>query len=166
MEKLLNDFSLGLFIMQTVILLIIIFLMRKFAWKPILNALKAREEGIENAINMAEKARAELAILQTNNENLLKEARAERDAIVKDARETAVTMVEHAKADSKTEAEKIIVAARQAIQAEKTAAIAEIRNQIADLSVEIAEKILRSELTSDDKQKALASKLAEDINLN
>ena len=107
-----------------------------------------------------------MVALQSQNENILKEARAERDAIVKDARETAIKMVEDAKANSKSEADKIIVAAQQAIQTEKAAAMSEIKAQIATLSIDIAEKIVKTELASDDKQKALASKLAEDINLN
>jgi F-type H+-transporting ATPase subunit b len=166
METLLNDFSPGLFVMQSVILLILILLMRKFAWKPILNSLQEREEGIESAINLAEQARKEIAELKSANENLLKEARAERDSIIKDAKETASKMVEEAKNNAKVEAEKVIVSARHAIEVEKAAAISELKLHVASLSIEIAEKIVREELSSDDKQKALASKLAEDINLN
>jgi len=166
METLLNDFSPGLFVMQSVILLILILLMRKFAWKPILNSLQEREEGIESAINLAEQARKEIAELKSANENLLKEARAERDLIIKDAKETASKMVEEAKNNAKVEAEKVIVSARHAIEVEKAAAISELKLHVASLSIEIAEKIVREELSSDDKQKALASKLAEDINLN
>lgn len=166
METLLNDFSPGLFVMQSVILLILILLMRKFAWKPILNALQEREEGIENAINMAEVARKEIAALKSQNENLLKEARIERDAIVKDAKETANKMIEEAKNNAKNEAEKVLAAARHSIELEKSAAISELKLHVASLSIEIAEKIVKTELSSDEKQKALATKLAEDINLN
>ena len=166
METLLNDFSPGLFVMQTVILLILILLMRKFAWKPILNSLQEREEGIESAINLAEQARKEIAELKSANENLLKEARVERDNIVKDAKETANKMVEDAKNNAKVEAEKVLASARHKIELEKAAAISELRLHVASLSIEIAEKIVRTELSSDDKQKALANKLAEDINLN
>ena len=166
METLLNDFSPGLFVMQTVILLILILLMRKFAWKPILKALDQREEGIENAINMAEDARKEIAALKSQNENLLKEARIERDAIVKDAKETANRMIEEAKNNAKNEAEKVLAAARHSIELEKSAAISELKLHVASLSIEIAEKIVKTELSSDEKQKALATKLAEDINLN
>lgn len=166
MDKLINDFSPGLFIMQSVLLLIIILLMRKFAWKPILDSLKSREEGIENAIHMAEQARKEMASLQANSEHLIKEARAERDSMIKDARATADRMIEEAKTSSKVEAEKILVAARQAIQAEQAAAMSEMKAHIASFSIEIAEKLILSELSSDEKQKALASKLAQDIKLN
>jgi F-type H+-transporting ATPase subunit b len=152
--------------MQTVILLILILLMRKFAWKPILNSLQEREEGIESAINLAEQARKEIAELKSANENLLKEARVERDNIVKDAKETANKMVEDAKNNAKVEAEKVLASARHTIELEKAAAISELRLHVASLSIEIAEKIVRTELSSDDKQKALANKLAEDINLN
>jgi len=166
METLLNDFSPGLFIMQSILLLVLILLMRKFAWKPILNSLQEREEGIENAINMAEEARKEIAALKSQNENLLKEARIERDAIVKDAKEIANRMIEEAKNNAKNEADKVLVAARHSIELEKSAAISELKFHVASLSIEIAEKIVKTELSSDEKQKALATKLAEDINLN
>ena len=148
METLLNDFSPGLFVMQTVILLILILLMRKFAWKPILSALDQREEGIESAINMAE------------------EARVERDNIIKEAKELATKMVEDSKATAKVEAEKVMTSAREAINAEKGAALSEIKTQIAEFSIQIAEKVVGVELASDEKQKALSEKLASDFNLN
>ena len=166
METLLNDFSPGLFVMQTVILLILILLMRKFAWKPILKALDQREEGIETAINMAEEARKEIAALQSSNENLLKEARAERDAIIKEAKSLATKMVDDSKDAAKVEAEKVMVAAREAVNAEKVAALAEIKTQIAEFSIQIAEKVVGVELASDEKRKALSEKLASDFNLN
>lgn len=166
MEQLLNDFSPGLFIMQTVILLILIILMRKFAWKPILTALDEREQGIESAIQLAENTRKEMKELQAQNENLLREAKAERDNMIKEARELSTSLVEEAKANAKVQAEKVIAAARETITAEKAAAIAELKTQVATLSIEIAEKIVRGELDSDTKQKALAEKLANDINLN
>lgn len=166
MDKLLNDFSPGLFIMQTIILLIIILLMRKFAWKPILESLKLREEGIESAITMAEKARAEMLALEANNANLLKEARVERDAIIKDARETAQRMIEEVEAKAQVKANKLIENAQIAIANEKIAAIAELKTQMATFSIEIAEKIVKSELSSDEKQNTLANQLASEINLN
>src|SRR5690606_30319925 len=166
MEVLFKDFSLGLFIMQTILLLIIIFLLGKFAWKPILNALEAREEGIKNALESAEEAKKALADLEIKNNNLLQEARAERDAMIKDAKATADKMVEDAKSKAKAEAEKVLEAARISINAEKTAAVAELKEQMAVFSIEIAEKIVRENLASDEKQNALANKLAEEINLN
>jgi F-type H+-transporting ATPase subunit b len=104
--------------------------------------------------------------MQAQNENLQKEARAERDAILKDAKETAVKMVEDAKANSKKESEKIVAAARMVIEEEKNAAISELKTKVALFSIEIAEKIVRADLSSDEKQKALAEKMAGDINLN
>ena len=166
METLLNDFSPGLFVMQSVILLILILLMRKFAWKPILNALDQREQGIESAINMAEQARKEIAELKSSNENLLKEARIERDNIIKEAREVATKMVEESKTTAKVEAEKIITSARESINNEKSAALADLKTQIAEFSLQIAETVLRGELASDEKQKALSEKLAADFKLN
>ncbi|MFN6085806.1 MAG: F0F1 ATP synthase subunit B [Fluviicola sp.] len=166
MNPLINDFSPGLFIMQTLILVILILLLRKFAWKPILDSLQSREEGIQNAIDAAENAKAEMQQLKSQNENLLAQARAERDAIVKDAKEVATKMVEDAKNTAKNEENKIIEAAHVSNKAEKVAAIAELKSQVAAISLEIAEKILRGELSADDKHKALAEKMAADINMN
>jgi F-type H+-transporting ATPase subunit b len=164
MDLVIPDF--GLLFWTGLVFVSLVFVLAKFAWKPILNAVNEREKNISDSLELAEKTKAEMLQLQSQNENLLKDARAERDAIVKDAREIANKMVEDAKANSKSEADKIIVAAQQAIQTEKAAAMSEIKAQIASLSIDIAEKIVKTELASDDKQKALASKLAEDINLN
>lgn len=166
MEKLLGEFSVGLFFWQSVIFLVLLFLLRKYAWKPILNSVNEREQKISDSLELAEKTKAEMKALQSENENLLKEARAERDSIVKDAKETATRMIEESKSAAKVEAEKIMVATRQAIEHEKAAAIAELKTQVASFSLEIAEKVVRGELASDDKQKALAEKLAGDINMN
>ncbi len=166
MDVLINDFSPGLFIMQVVLLLIIIFLLRKFAWKPILDALDTREEGIKNALESAEQARIALAELETKNNDLLKEARAERDEMLKDAKAVSDRMIEETKAREKVVADKMIEDARLVINAEKAAAIAELKAQMAAFSIEIAEKIVRENLSSDEKQKALAVKLSEEINLN
>jgi F-type H+-transporting ATPase subunit b len=158
--------NIGLVFWTSLVFVLLLLVLTKFVWKPVLNAVNTREKNITDALEMAVKTKAEMVALQAQNENILKEARAERDAIVKDARETANKMIEDAKSNSKSEADKIIVAAQQAIQAEKAAAMSEIKAQIATLSIDIAEKIVKAELASDDKQKALASKLAEDINLN
>lgn len=166
MDKLINDFSIGLFFMQAVILIILILLMKKYAWKPILNSLSERENGIQEALAAAEMAKLEMQALQAQNDNLIKEARIERDAMIKDAKETATQMIEAAKSKSSEEADKIILAARESINAEKAQAISELKAQMANFSLEIADRIIRTELASDDKQQALASKLAEEINLN
>lgn len=166
MDKLLNDFSPGLFIMQTVLLIIIILLMRKFAWKPILNTLDEREKGIEDAINTAEQARKEIAALEAKNDNLVKEARIERDNMIKEAKETSDQMIEAAKNKAQEEAEKVMANAQAAIVTERNAAFHELKGQVASMALEIAEKVIREEMKNDDKQKAIASKLAEEISLN
>lgn len=166
MDKLLAQFSVGLFFWQTVLFLALLFLLRKYAWKPILNAVNEREQKITDSLELAEKTKAEMAALQASNENLLKEARAERDAMIKDAKETAAKMVAEAKEKAKEEGNKMLETARESINAEKAAAIAELKTQVAAFSIEIAEKVVRGELASGDKQKALVEKLTEDINMN
>lgn len=156
----------GLLIWTGLVFVLLLFVLTKFIWKPILSSVNAREQKITDALELAERTKVEMTALQAANENLLKEARAERDAIVKDAKEVATGMVEKAKADAKNEANKIVEAARVSINAEKAAAISELKTQVAGISIEIAEKIVRGELSSDDKQKALAEKLAADINMN
>lgn len=158
--------SIGLIFWTGLVFLLLLLVLTKFVWKPVLKAVNEREQKISDALELAEKTKTEMKALQAQNENLLKEARAERDAIVKDAKETATKMVEDAKNAAKTEAGKIVAAAREAINADKAAAISELKTQVAAFSIEIAEKIVRGELSTDGKQKALAEKLAGDINLN
>lgn len=166
MEKLWEQFSFGLFFWQALLFIGLLLLLRKFAWKPILGAVNEREEKISESLDLAEKTKQEMLALQSQNENLLKEARAERDSMIKDAKETANKMVEEAKGKAKDEAEKVMTSARESINAEKVAAISELKTQVASFSIEIAEKLVRSELSEADKQKALADKLAGDINMN
>jgi len=166
MEKLLNDFSVGLFAWQTLLFVILMLLLRKFAWKPILNAVNEREDSIQEALDSAKEAKLEMAKLKSDNEDLLNEARAERDAMMKEARSIKDNIVAEAKTTANQEAEKIIASARKSIQHEKMAAITELKNQVAVLSIEIAEKILKDELSSTDKQKALIDNVVKDINLN
>jgi F-type H+-transporting ATPase subunit b len=158
--------SLGLIFWTTLVFAILLFLLAKYAWKPILGAVKDREDKINNALEAAEKAQKEMQAMQSKNEDLLKEARAERDAMMKESKETGIRIVEEAKAKSKDEAAKIIEEARKSIELEKSAAIAELKSQVASFSLEIAERILDGELAADSKQKALADKLVDDINLN
>ncbi len=164
MDIVLPDF--GLLFWTALVFSILLILLAKFAWKPILNAVNEREQKITDALDLAEKTKAEMKAMQSQNENLLKEARSERDAIVRDAKETATKMVEDAKNAAKTEAEKVMAAAREAIVSEKNAAIAELKNQVAGFSIDIAEKLVRGEMSSDSKQKELAEKLAADIKMN
>lgn len=164
--KLLEDFSIGLFFWQTLLFLLLFFLLKKFAWKPILNAVNEREDGIKNALAEADNARQEMENLKSDNEKILKEARAERDGMIKDAREIKETMISEAKEEAKAQATKLIEQAKTTIQNEKLAAITELKNQVADLSISIAEKVMQEELSSKDKQVALVEKMLSDIELN
>lgn len=166
METLLNDFSPGLFIVQTILLLGLIFLMVKFAWKPILNSLNEREEGIQGALDAAENAKKEMENLQADNEKLLKEARTEREAMLKEAREMKNKMIEDAKEEAKQEASKLVAAAQASIETEKKAAIAELKSQVANLSIDIAEKVVREELSNKDKQVKLVESMLGEATLN
>merc|ERR1712129_92590 len=155
METLISNFSVGLFFWQAIIFVALIFLLRKFAWGPILNAVNEREASIEEALNAAEEARLRLAELKTDNEALLNKAREERDVILKEARTMKSAILDEAKKAASQESEKIVTAARESIQHEKMAAITELKNQVAVLSIDIAEKILKDELSSGEKQKAI-----------
>jgi F-type H+-transporting ATPase subunit b len=166
MEKLISEFSVGLFFWQTILFVALILLLRKYAWKPILSAVEEREKNISEAVEQAQRAREEMARLKSSNEDLLKQAREERDNILKEANQVKEQIISEAKNKAKEEAEKIIAASRLVIQNEKMAALTELKNQVAVLSIEIAEKILRNELSKDDKQKQLANTLADEINLN
>jgi len=164
--NLLNDFSPGLFVMQAVILLILILLMRKFAWKPILESLNTREEGIKDALEAADNAKKELQNLNAENERVLNEARTERDSMLKEAREMKASMIASAKEEAQAEADKVIKQAQEAIVAEKKSAIADLKNQVAGISVEIAEKVVKTELADKNKQLELVSSLLEEVTLN
>lgn len=159
MDQLLNDFSPGLFFMQAIILLILILLMRAFAWKPILEALQTREDGIQNALDAAEKAKLEMQNLNADNERLLKEARLERETMLKEARDIKNKMIDDAKEEAQSQANLLIEQAQIAIEGEKKAALAEVKNQVASLSLEIAEKVVRTELSNNDKQLQLVEKM-------
>lgn len=166
MEKLVNDFSFGLFFWQIIILVVLILLLKKFAWKPILDSLNSREQGIQDALESAENARKEMQNLQADNEKLLQEARAERDTMIKEAREIKDRMIAEAKEDAQKQGEKMIANAKATIDTEKNAALADIKNQVASLSVQIAEKILREELSSKEKQQQLVDEMLGDVTLN
>lgn len=166
MEQLLENFSLDLFVKQTILFLLLIFLMVKFAWKPILNALNDREEGIKNALDSAEKAKREMENLQADNDKLLKEARAEREAMLKEARDLKNKMIEDAKEEAREEASKLVAQAQATIDSEKKAAIAELKSQVANLSIEIAEKVVKDELSNKDKQIKLVESMLGDATLN
>jgi F-type H+-transporting ATPase subunit b len=162
MEKLLGEFSVGLFFWQTVLFILLVLLLKKFAWKPILNAVNEREQGIKDALDSAQKAKEEMANLQADNEKLLKEARAERDAMLKEARDIKNKMISDAKDEAKVEADKMVAQAQAAIESEKKAAIADLKNQVATLSINIAEKVVKQNLATDDKQQELVKSLLEE----
>jgi len=166
MEKLINQFELGLFFWQMLIFVGLILLLKKFAWKPILDAVNTREEGIRSALLSAENARNEMQNLKSDNEKLLAEARAERDLMLKEAREMKEKMVADSKAEAQAEGARIIEQAKTAIQSEKNAAMAELKAQVSSLSLEIAEKLLKDELSNKDSQMKLVEKMLGDAKLN
>ena len=166
MEKLINDFSFGLFIWQTIIFVGLIFLLKKFAWKPILDAVNEREEGIKNALLSADNARKEMQNLQADNQRILQEARMERDSLLKDAREMKDKMVADAKNEAQAQGLKMIEQAKAAIESEKNAAMAELKLHVATLSLEIAEKLLKDELSNKEAQVKLVEKMLGDAKLN
>ena len=165
MEKLISEFSFGLFFWQLLIFIFLVMLLKKFAWKPILDIVNQRESSIKDAMSEADKARNEMASIRESNQKVLKEARVEREVLLKDARNTGAEIVAQAKTDAKTEANKIIIQAQQAIQNEKRAAINELKNQVAQISIEIAEKVIDSELDNKDKQAQLVDNLLKDRSL-
>lgn len=156
----------GLIVWMTISFLIILFLLKKFAWKPILNSLREREGSITDALNSARRAKEEMANLKSDNEKLLAEARNERDKLLKEAREAKDKIINEAKSKAAEEGERLIKLSREAIQNEKMAAITDLKNQVANLSIEIAEKIMRQELMSDEKQNALVADYLKDVKLN
>lgn len=166
MEKLLEDFSLGLFVWQTVLFVGLLFLLKKYAWGPILSAVNEREAGIKDALNLAEIAKMEMENLQADNQKLLKEARAEREAMLKEARELKNKMIDDAKVEAKDQANKLVAQAQAAIETEKKAAIADLKAQVADLSISIAEKVLGEELSNKGKQEKLVESMLDDTSLN
>lgn len=166
MEKLINDFSFGLFFWQAIILLVLILLMVKFAWKPIMESITAREEGIRDAIASAETAKKEMMNLKADNQRLLDDARAERDTMLKEAREIKEKMITDAKSEAQVQGAKMIEQAKASIESEKNAALAELKSQVSGLSVEIAEKLLKAELSNKESQSALVEKMLGEVKLN
>ncbi len=166
MEQLIEDFSLGLFFWQTLLFIGLVLLLRKFAWKPILNMVNEREEGIKNALAAAEDAKKEMQNVTADSEKLLKEARAEREAMLKEAREIKDKLIADSKEQAKVEGDKMIKQAQAAIESEKKAAVADIKSQVANLSVAIAEKVIKEQLSDKSKQLKLVDDLLGDIKLN
>jgi F-type H+-transporting ATPase subunit b len=158
--------GIGLIFWTGLVFLLLLGILGKFAWKPILNAIKTREKNITDALASAESALNDMRELRANNEKILAQAKGERDALMKEARETKESIIAEAKTKAQAEANRIMTSAREQIINEKNAAVADLKTQVASLSIEIAEKILKSELANDEKQKALVNNLMKDVNLN
>ena len=158
--------QLGLLFWQTVLFLLLLFILTKFAWKPIMASLREREDSIESALRMADQAKVEMQQLKAGNEKLLAEARQERDRMMQEAQVMANQFRETEKAKAVEEANRITQQAREAIQQEKNAALAEVKNTAAQLSVDIAERILRRELAEPAAQTQLVDAYLKDVKLN
>lgn len=156
----------GLIIWQLFVFILLFILLSIFAWKPILSSLKERETSIQEALDTAEKARAEMAKLTADNEILLKQAREERDKILKEAREVSNRLKDEAHAEAKRAADKIVDDARVAINIEKQAAMKEVRVQVALFSLQVAEKLMKKNLAGDKEQKDLVEGYIKDLKLN
>jgi F-type H+-transporting ATPase subunit b len=166
MDKLINQFEFGLFFWQILIFVGLILLLKKFAWKPILDAVNDREQGIKDALLSAENARQEMQNLQADNQRILNEARAERDAMLKEAREMKEKMIADSKNEAQAQGQKMIEQAKAAIESEKNAAMAELKLQVSTLSLSIAEKLLKEELSNKESQTKLVEKMLGDVKLN
>lgn len=158
--------SIGLVFWTTISFLALFLILRKVAWKPMLGAIHERERSIEDALNKADLAREEMSRLTNQNESLLKEARAERDQLLKEAKELKDAIVTEAKNQAQVEGAKLIEKAKIEINNQKVAALDEVKNQVASLSLEIAEKVLRKQFDDKQKQEALVSDLLKDVKLN
>lgn len=158
--------AIGLIFWMTVVFLVVFFLLRKFAWKPILSALSDRENEIDSALKMAEETRAEMAKLKADNENQLAEARKERDLILAEARETSNRMIAEAQESAKTAGARIIADTRESLNQERSMMVDNLRKEVAEISISIAEKLIRKELSDKKSQQALVTDLIGQANLN
>ena len=156
----------GLVFWTAITFICLLFILRKFAWKPILGAVEDREEGIKKALTSAENARKEMENLHADNERILNEARAEREALLKEARDIKSKMIADAKEEAQAQASKMIEQAQAAIESEKKAAMTELKNHVATLSLDIAEKVVREELSNKDKQIQLVESMLGEAILN
>lgn len=164
--KLIEDFSFGLFFWQSFVVIVLILLLRKYAWKPILKSLNEREEGIQEALESAEEAKKEMQNLKADNEKMKQEARHERDVMLKEAQQMKKQMIADAEEEADKKADQIIKKAQTAIQNEKNTAIDDLKNQVAQYSLEIAEKVLKQELKDKKAQNKLVNRELENIKLN
>ncbi|MEM6764518.1 MAG: F0F1 ATP synthase subunit B [Bacteroidota bacterium] len=158
--------QLGLFLWTLIIFLTFFVILRRFAWKPIIDAIKSREDSIESSLSEAKRAREEMEQLTTQNENLLKEARAERDKIIREANDMREKLIEKAKGEAEAYKQGELDKVKQLIDAEKSAALNEIRNTSGTMAIEIAEKILRKQFENKKEQQAFAEKLISELSQN
>lgn len=158
--------SFGLIFWTLLAFIIVFFILKKFAWKPILESLNLREKGIADSLETAERVKREMTQLKSENEDLLLKAREERGAMLKDARDTKERIINEAKEQAKVEANKIISEAQQAIQAQKMSAITDVKNQLGKLVVEVTEKVLRKELSNKEAQEEHIKGLVDEVKLN
>ena len=158
--------GIGLIFWMTLAFLFLVLILGKFAWKPIMKMLKERETKIDEALHEADKAREEMKQLKFSNEELLKEAKEERDALLRNAREVKEKIIEDARVKATEEANRIVESAKESIHYEKMQALTDLKNQIATLSIEIAEKLIQQELSKDDNQDKLIEKFLNEVNFN
>ena len=158
--------EIGLIFWTTIVFSLLLIILKKYAWKPILSAVDARNKSIEDALKAADKAKEEILSLNTDNERILMEAKKERDLLLKEGREIKESIITEAKDKAKGEAEKILITAKEQINNEKMKAITELKNQVAEMSIDIAEKILKSELADINKQKDLIAEALKNNDLN
>jgi len=156
----------GLIFWTFISFVILFFVLKKFAWKPIVGTVNDREQSIKDALASAENAKKEMENLTADNERILKEARAEREIMIKEARDLKTKMISDAKEEAKVAADKMISQAQEAIKNEKKSAIADLKNQVASLSIEIAEKVVENELSDKEKQLKLVEDMLGDTTLN
>lgn len=158
--------ALGLFFISLLIFIIVFLILKKFAWKPILSTLKEREDSITDSIATAERVKEEMAQMKAEHEHVLAEAKAERSLILKEAKEAKEKIIGEAKAQAQAEAKKIIQDASVAIENQKMAALTDVKNQVGTLVIEVAEKVLRKELSDKQNQDAYIKQLAQEIKMN
>lgn len=160
------DPGLGTFLWTSIAFLIVLALLGKFAWKPILSSIHERERNIQESLDSAENAKKEMEEMKAKNETLLQEAREERDKMLKEARETRDKIVSDAKEDARKEADQLLKNAREEIEQEKKAAVEELKSEVARFSIDIAEKLVREKLSDDKEQKELAERLMKEVEMN
>ena len=158
--------GLGLIIWMTIAFLIVLFLLKKYAWNPILSSLSERENKIDEALRSAQRAEERMLEIESKNQNLLAEAAKEREAILKAARDASAQMIAEAKEKASEESAKLLEQARETIHNEKMRAVTDIKNEVGKLSIEIAEKLLRENLATEAKQNENIQRLLNDVNFN